>query len=203
MELVNGQFPPSSVDHTDAESPTQRIETTLQELEKMYTEYSAVVEANDLVTSDVWEIIKALEQSILELFGESKRQLMNEKHLLLIPCLSLHLETCDLVQRAPDLSVNVQLRILSRQVISAQTLIPLQRVFHGPDHFDLGRTHLDFANAVGELLSRSPKQLFALDLQGLGTFEQWSTAEHMSRQEQKRISALYANDAEILVGASN
>eukprot|EP00980_Cylindrotheca_fusiformis_P030980 scaffold25694_cov127-Cylindrotheca_fusiformis.AAC.11 len=199
MELVNGNFPPSSVAHVDSDSITQRIETTLQELERTHFEYAAVVGANDLVTMDMWEIIKALELSVLELYGESKRQLVNDQHLLLISCLSLHLEVCDLVQRAPNLSTNVQLGILCRQVRSARTLAPLQVLFHGKDHFNLGRTHLDLANAIGELLSRSPKHLFALNLPALETFEQWSIVENLSRKEHKRIKALYANRGEVLL----
>ena len=200
MELVKGKFPPSSIDHVDEENPTFRIEKSAQDLEKLQLELTGTVKENsNNVPDGVWETIKALEQSCLELYTESKQQLENENHLLLIPCLSIHLEACDLVQRAPGLTVAVQLGILSRQVFSAYQLIALQKSYLGPDHFDLGRTHLDLANAVGELLSRSPKHLTGLENLPKKNFDEWSKIEHVSRSEYKRIKALYANNAESIL----
>lgn len=200
MELVKGKFPPSSIDHVDEESPTFRIEKSAQDLEKLQLELAGTIKENrNNVPDSVWETIKALEQSCLELYTESKQQLENENHLLLIPCLSVHLEACDLVQRAPGLTVAVQLGILSRQVLSAHRLITLQSSYLGLDHFDLGRTHLDLANAVGELLSRSPKHLTGLENLPQKSFDEWSKTEHASRREYKRIKALYANNAESIL----
>jgi hypothetical protein len=199
MELVNGNFPKSSVDHVDSESPTQRIEICLNEFEKIHDELAAVIRGREVVAPDVWESVKAFEQSALELYEETTRQLSNDQHLLLIPCLLIHLEACDSVQRAPGLSVNVQLGILSRQVKSYCKLIPLQISLLGPHHFDLGRSHLDYANAIGELLSRSPKHLFNLNLSSLASFENWSRVESDSRREHKRIKNLYSEKAETLL----
>lgn len=204
MELVKGNFPPSSIDHVDEESLTFRIEKSAQDLERLQLELAASVkESQDSVPAGVWETIKELEQSCLELYTESTRQLENENHILLIPCLSTHLETCVLVQQAPGLSLVVQLGILSRQVLSAYRLIHLQKSFLGPHHFDLGRTHLDLANAIGELLSRSPKHLTGLDITPSKSFEDWSKTEHASRSEYKRIKTLYAKNAESILSDPN
>ena len=93
MELVKGNFPPSSIDHVDEESLTFRIEKSAQDLERLQLELAASVKENqDSIPAGVWETIKELEQSCLELYTESTRQLENENHILLIPCLSTHLE---------------------------------------------------------------------------------------------------------------
>jgi hypothetical protein len=65
----------------------------------------------------------------------------------------------------------------------------------GPDHFDIARTELDLAQAVEELLVRSPKHLIALKLEGLQTDSAWATLEYRSKKNHDRIKALYPRDA--------
>ena len=199
MELIGNELPKSPIPLWDpTTSITNRIESATEELEKLLSESSAEIDSGT-APPNVWEVVKALEVSSLELCGESMKQLDNERHLILIPCLALHSEACQLVQKAPGLSVPTQLGILSRVVVTTKKLIGLQESFLGADHFELARTHLDLANAIAELLSRSPKKLPSLP--SLNSFQEWSTAEHQSRKEYLRIKDLYPHDAEILAGS--
>jgi hypothetical protein len=135
----------------------------------------------------------------LELYTGSLEHLKNDRHVILIPSLSLHLEACTLVQRAPSLPVFVHLGILCRIIASSMRLLELQGAFLGPDHFDLGRTNLDLAQVISELLSRSPKHLFEMGIPSLKTFDAWSALEHKSRRDHTRIKALYPHDAEACI----
>jgi hypothetical protein len=198
IELVGNSLPSSSIQRSDETSPTRRIENATHELETMLSEMQADVE-NGMASTDVWETLKALELTSLELYQESVQQLQNDHHILLIPCLVVHLEACDLVQKAPSLSLTIQLGILSRLVLTAIRLLPLQTTNLGSDHFDLARTNLDLANSIGELLSRSPKRLYEMNLLSLKNFEEWSVFEHKLRKEHNRIKALYPHDAESFI----
>lgn len=195
MELIGNDLPQSHVQKWEEDGVTNRVESTTLELEKMLDDIQEDINSGD-VAPDTWETLKALEQTSLELYNEATQQLKNDGHILLIAILKVHVETCDQLRSAPSLSTAVQLGILSRQVWSIHRLIPLQLAHLGPDHFDLARTHLDAANGISELLSRSPKKLYDLNLPALKTFEQWSSLEHHSRQEHKRVKALYPHDAE-------
>jgi hypothetical protein len=199
MELVGNSLPSSSIQRWDDENLTHRIEKATEEIEKLHNECSSDI-TNGTAEPDVWEHVKALEVASLELYNESTHLLKSDRHIILTPCLSLHLEVCQLIRKAP-LSQSTQVLILGRLVVTAQRLLILQEGYLGPDHFDLARTNLDFAEAVSELLSRSPRTLFSLDLPKLKTFEAWSTVEHQSRKEHTRIRALYPHDAEDSFGS--
>jgi hypothetical protein len=212
MELVGNKLPPSRLDAAlDETSTTHRIETATEELETLYQESMQVLELNkeNPIATDgddrLWEQVKALEVSCLELCREAQIQLQNERHILLVACLRLHLDTCELAQRVPSLSTTQRLSVLCRQVITAQRLIDLQKGYYyaGNDHFDLARTYLDLANAIEEVLSKNPKLLLQLELdngqqqqQPKTTFAAWSTIEYQSRNEYERIRSLYPHDVE-------
>ena len=198
MELIGTSLPKSSIWHWDETSLTRRVEKTVEELQNLLDGLCLEVE-NGRATPELWETAKALEQSSLELYTESTQQLKNTNHILLLPCLSIHLEACDLMQKAPSFSVSIHLGILSRQALTAIRLLSLQALNLGPDHFDLARTNLDIANAVGELLSRSPKHLYDLNVPILRSFQDWSAFEHKSRKEYDRIKALYPHDVGALI----
>ena len=199
MEFIRSSFPPSSLKELDETSITFSIEEATSQLEDHCREAEAVVALNNSAANSVWNEIKALEVASLELCTESRNGLWNDNHLLLIPCLRLHLDTCDLVQRDPSLIKSQRILLLCRLVSSAQSLLQLQEQLLGTDHFDLARTHLEFAQAMEELLNSAPKQVVQLGLPRLATFEACSGAEHQSRKEHERIRSLYPYDAQDLV----
>lgn len=195
MELVAYGLPPSHKDRWDEASPTHRIEQAAAELEKMLNDIQDDEREGTLQASS-WETLKALEQSSLELYTESKDQLQNENHIILIPILLVHMESCEMVQRAPGLSTAVQLGIKGRQVLTAIRLRALQECNLGNEHFDLARTNLDLANSISELLSLSSKSLLDLGQKSLSNFGQWSSFEQASRREYYRVKSLYPRDLE-------
>lgn len=217
VELIGGSMPPSNIhgpssmvktdDTTPDTTTTQRIETATEELEEILAETKASIRASatppNSLSSDAFDTAKALEQSSLELYESAHEQLKNEKHILLLPILSLHLEACAFVLEDPSLSNNrnasFRLGLLTRIVLSSNRAVSLQKIVKGPDHFDLGSVNLDLANALSELLSRSPERLYELKLPSLDSFAAWSTLEHKARKEHSRIKDLYPHDAEALV----
>lgn len=201
MEFIGNSLPSSSVKELNESSVTFSIESATSQLEDHCREAEAVLslDSSDHPTDQVWNELKALEVASLELYNESRTRLRNKSHILLIPCLRLHLDACDLVQRDPNLARNQRILLLCRLVSSAQTLLRLQERLYGPDHFDLARTHLEFAQAMEELLSTAPKQLQQLQIPALTTFEACSAAEHTSRKEHERIKSLYPDDAQELM----
>jgi SET domain len=201
MEIVGNSLPPSSIHGGwDEESVTFPIETATEELEKMLTEIEAGLSGGE--SPDGFEIAKALEQAAWELYVESMERLNNPNHVILVPILSLHLEACALVLKDSSISNAIRLGVLSRQANSAYHLIPIKHDLLGVDHFDLGRTNLDLANVVSELLSRSPRKLYDLNLQSMGSFSDWSALENKARKEYNRIKDLYPHDAESLMASS-
>jgi hypothetical protein len=198
MEEIGDQLPISAIDKWDEGSATNRIEMAIAEFEDLYQDAAEQV-GNELIPPENSEQVKALEQASLELFSEAVRQLQSEHHLLLIPTLRLHFDSCDFVQRDPSLTVTQRVQLLCRMVVTARNLLALQEMFHGPDHFDLARTNLDLAQAIEELLATSSKHLVALALEGLGTPVAWSALEHRCRKEYERVSRLYPHDAEEII----
>jgi hypothetical protein len=192
MELVgpNRSLPASPLVGRDGNSVTSRIEKASEELDAMQSEIAAEIES----LGD-FETAKALELSLLEMYNRSVEELQNEEHILVIPILSLHIDACALVLKDPGLTRAVQLGVLARQTLSIYRLLPLQEALLGPDHFDLARTNLDLANAVSELLSRSAKHLYELNLPSMNTFASWSSLESKARQEHDRVKQLYPHDA--------
>ena len=199
LELLGKSFPPSSTQFFDDKTITARIENSIEEMESISRQLTEEVSSGMANSNQAWETLKALELATLELCNESTRQLNSERHILLVPCLQLHIEITHLVQSAPSNSVATQLGILSRQVQSIQKLLPLQHLLFGKDHFDSGKYNLDLSNAIRELLIRSPKCLIDLNIPGLKDARDWSGLEHKSRKESCRIQALYPRDAESLV----
>jgi len=193
MEVIGRRLPPSALNRWDDTSTTHRIELAVAELEGMYGEAAEEFQSS---TPEFFEKGKALEQAALELILEAKRQLQNDKHLLLLPCLRLHIDCCDLVQRHPVLRLADRIKLLGRLVATAQSLLVMQKLYHGPDHFDIARTELDMAQAIEELLSRSSKHLIALKLEGLNSISAWSSLASQLRKDYNRITALYPRDAE-------
>mmetsp|Transcript_15169 Transcript_15169/g.21474 ORF Transcript_15169/g.21474 Transcript_15169/m.21474 type:complete len:252 (-) Transcript_15169:102-857(-) len=204
MEMIHGNtLPPSSIHHVDESSVTYRMESSIHGLEELYVESSEsmaqLIQANTSSgTETVWAHLQALELSCLELYMEGQEQLGNDRHLLLIPCLRLHLDASDLVLKDPNLLGKFRIKLLCRMVSSAYKLLDLQRSFLGKDHFDVARTCLDLAQAIEEVLGRAPKQLTQLELEGgiKKTFEAWSALEHACRKDYERIQAMYPHDAE-------
>jgi len=197
MELIGNKLAPSSCYGGLVEKClTYRIESATEELERMQAEVEASLLLSPIVSSESYEISKALEQSVLELYNESKEQLENVNHILLIPILSLHMEICAVVIKDPLLTNSMQLGVLSRQTLSAYRLLPLQKSLLGADHFYIARTCLDIADTISELISRSPKRLYELKLPSMNTFAIWSSFEQRNREEYIRIKALYPHDVE-------
>jgi len=201
MEFIGNSLPPSSIHQVDETSVTYSIEAATSQLEDHCREAEAMVALDGSAANPVWNDVKALEVASLELYTETRNRLRNDNHLLLIPCLRLHLDTCDLVQRDPDLTKSQRILLLCRLVLSARSLLQLQERLFGTDHFDLASTHLEFAQAMEEFLATAPKQVVQLEITGLSTFEACSAAEHQSRKEHERIKSLYPHDAQDLIKA--
>lgn len=196
LELVGGSIPKSSTEKRDVSSVTSRIESTICALDGHFREMSALLLENRSTENPVWEEAKALELASLELYTEAKAQLQNDRHVLLIPCLRLHLDLCDLIQIGRVLTPNQQVSLLFRIVTSCSKLIELQTLVYGKDHFDLARTYNELSQALAELLSTAPRKLVSQCFDGLDSVAACSTAEAKARKSFQRIRALYPNDAE-------
>jgi SET domain len=196
IELVGGNIPYSSPLERDVSAVTSRIESTIGALDGHFREMSAFVLENRGAENPVWEEAKALELASLELYTEAKDQLQNDRHVLLIPCLRLHLDLCDLLQIGKVLTQNQHVLLLFRIVTSCSNLIELQTRLYGKDHFDLARTYNELSQALAELLSTAPKKLVSQGFDGLESVTACSTSEHKARKEFQRIRALYPNDSE-------
>lgn len=196
MERVGGHFPKSSIHGVAEGALTKRIEVALSALEDHYKEVAASVVGTRGASNPAWEEAKALELSSLELYTESTAQLKNGMHLLLIPCLRLHLDLGDLLHTGGVLTTNESNLLLCRLVQSGIRLAKLQVELYGPDHFELARTHLEVAQYIAELLAKSPKLLIDYGVEGMATFGSFSSQEFRSRQEHERIRVLYPEDSE-------
>lgn len=207
MEAVSGGLPPSSKDFVDDNSVTHRIECTITEMECLYQSIKSSTEHG--MSDDSWEHVKALEVSSLELCIEAKNQLQNERHLLLIPCMVLHLDACNLVLEKDayrsSLTNTQRCKLLGREVSTAYRLVDLQKAYLGSDHFAVARTNLDLAHAIQELLSKSPKSLLELDIAkscNLSSFREWSNLEYECRKVHQHVKNLYPCDAEQQLGGT-
>lgn len=184
MELVANKVPPSYVGNEQSNTLTDRIEDTLRDLSSHVEELesSPKPNANQAI---------ALELASMELYRSVLEQLENADHILLLPCLKLHVDACLLVQKDSLMQCSSRIQLLERLVSSAIKLLKLQRMVYGPDHFDVARTSLDLAEAVGELKSRNVTKLIRLDLEGLTTPIQCATYESKLRKDYNRIKLLY------------
>lgn len=188
MELVGGDLPKSAIRKWNEDNPTRRIEVATSELRELHDD------AEDGALGE--DHIKGLEQASLELCRQAEEQLKNKQHLLLIPCLELHLDCCDLVQRHITLNSRQRCSLLARVVESARSLVRLQHLLYGPDHFALARSNLDLSQAIEELLSKAPNELMALGDEYLQNIAAWATLAHKAKTEHQRIKALYPFDAD-------
>jgi hypothetical protein len=142
FEHVNKRIPSSS----DIEM-MQNIETATAQLLEQWRELNVASASltGKYLSEDDSENAKALELASLELYTSSLAQLQNDKHLLLLPCLMLHLDACDLVQRHIHLSKSQRVSLLMRLVSTGRTLSTLQCQVLGEDHFEIAKTKLDIS----------------------------------------------------------
>lgn len=143
FECVEERIPTSS----DVEL-LQNIETATSQLQEQTRELGTSVSTSKSLSENDSETAKALELASMELCTSSMAHLGNEKHILLLPCLMLHLDTCDLVQRHVHLSKSHRVSLLTRLVSTGRKLAILQREVLGEHHFDLAKTNLDIAQAI-------------------------------------------------------
>jgi hypothetical protein len=196
LELVGGEIPTSSLELKDETTVTARIENVLTELSEHFQDAAETLSLDNLQDNPVWEEAKALEVSSLEVFRQAEEQLQNDRHVLLIPSLRLHLDACDLIQDGKVLNPNQHVLLLLRIASSSSRLVELQTLLHGKDHFDLAQTYNELSHAVLELLSRAPKQLISLGLEGMKSAAGCSSTEHRCKKEFERIRELYPHNAE-------
>jgi len=193
MELIHSRLPQSSIERPDENCITCRIEKAVSELRDLLEEFNAA-NASDMSQADP---IKALEQTSMELCQQAADELQNDCHILRIPCLELHLDSADLAQRRiPTLSSSQRLLLLSRMTVTAIELLKLKGLLLGEDHFDLARHNLDLATAIEEILSRSPKHLIQLGMNGYENAAAWNSLANQARREYNRIKSLYPYDAD-------
>ena len=197
MELVNGTLPASNPGNIDMDSLTWQIEQAIAALEDHHQEAAA-----NLDDPAIWDQLQALELSCEELCVQAKHQLQNDSHVLLIPCLRLHLDVCDLVQRG-YLSAQQRNSLLVRSILSGHDLLELQTLYYGPHHFELAKTCLELSQAIREVLSQSPKMILSRNVPGLATFAECSSLEQNCKRNHERIKAMYPHDAEDFIGTNN
>jgi len=196
VENVGGSIPASTLELKDDTVITFRIENATAELSSHFRDAAAMVALDNRQESPVWEEAKALEVASLELYEEAKEQLQNDRHILLIPCLRLHLDVCDLIQIGKVLNANQHVMLLLRVVTSSLKLIELQAILYSKDHFDLAQTYNELSQAVSELLLISPKQIIGLGLEGMKSPTACSSAAYKAKREFERIRELYPHNAE-------
>jgi hypothetical protein len=200
MELISGVLPSSNLDCFNESSTTSRIETACSELRELFNDADEALKSTSGPPSlELSEQLKYMEQASNELYKQAIEQLNNDCHLLLIPCLELHLDCADLVQKDTLLCFMPRVMLLGRVVSTAVRLLELQGMLYGPDHFELARTNLDLSQAIEELLSKSSKQLLGLDKEGYDNLSAWSSLAHRTYKEHKRIKGLYPYDVDKFV----
>ena len=197
MELVCHNIPMSQPERYKENTISFHVEQATSALEDQYQEVTS-----HLHDPDIWDQIHALEVTCSELCSQAMFQLKNKEHLLLIPCLRLHLDVCDLVQRGP-LTASQRNMLLLRLIESGHALMSLQSQFYGDHHFELAKTYLDMSQAMEELLSKGHKLLLERNLPTLSTFADCSKLEYRCKREHERIKALYPHDAEDFIGTNH
>jgi hypothetical protein len=202
MEFIHNEFPITKPIDDYKNTVTYRIESALLELETMYYDCKSIITSND-VEDDIIHQIRELEQATLELCNSSEQELLqNHIHILLLPCRRLHVDICDMIQQYDTkISFIDRMKLLSRLIISAYHLRTIQILLYGPDHYDIARTNLDIVQGIEELLSRSPKMLFDIQLNDVddgfvsSNITSWSSLEYTIRKDYERINALYPHNA--------
>ena len=194
FEVVAGELPNSSRDQK-IDDTTYRIEKVISEFEEQLGEIRNAFSVGGY-TPDQVERAKAMEVATVELVAAAIQQLNNPKHILLIRCYRLHLDAAESVLSATaighvDLSTKQRNGLLCRFVQSARKLLDLQQPYLGDSHVDLGRTYQDLAQGINALLSHAPKDLFALDLEGMKNFAECSKEEAKCDRGYNAIRNLY------------
>lgn len=218
LENVHGKLPSSA----DVEF-MQNIETATAELEDQCRELAQMAKAKKQLSEEESETAKSIEVATQELYTSANERLGNGTHRLMLPCLVLHLDACDLVQRHVHLPKRQRTLVLVRLVTTGRKLAALQALIQ-PDHFDTAKTYLDIAQAIQgksahnrtvhrsspmcpcfssntnkialELLSESARDLFASDNSIPSNVHGWSLVESTARREHERIKKLYPHDAD-------
>ena len=210
-ELVRGVFPPSLregpiKERDNDEAPaTTNIENSLDDLEDMWVELKSVL-SNESANDDKaahFDRAAELELTVGELITASQSSLQNPHHILLSRCHRLHLDAIELLLTtcSSQLTEKQSADLVLRGLPSIRALLQSQRRRLGGDHPDVARTHQDYSNALQALLSRSPRRLLALRLEGLGTLDECSRTEHDCRREKERIEAQYPRDVDEILAS--
>jgi hypothetical protein len=200
-ELVDGKFPPSSVEEsTSEEEPptTVNIEKPLDDLEDMLLEIQAAFKSKlhaDQMTS-YFDRSAALELTIGELITASQSALINNHHILLSRCRRLHLDVVEMLlfNCSAMLTSKQSAELMTRFLQSVQPLLESQIKRCGSDHPDVARAYHDLSMGIQSMLSNAPKRLLELKLDGMATVEQCSKMENLCRSEKARIEQLYPRD---------
>ena len=201
MEMIGNRFPPSTtgggggtgvVDATvqrRIEKTTMELEDELREIiscgrQRWQSSSSAhhdstrrMVERMDSsetvrLPPDELERAKVLEVASFQLCETCQEQLQNTKHILLLPCLELHLQACDLIlqqdqqeqqrqqqQQTAGLSPTQRRMLLGRVIVTSSHLWQLQELLYGRDYYALAQTLFELAQATEQLLSQQAKYL--------------------------------------------
>ena len=194
FEFVAGELPKSCKDQR-SDDTTSRIEKVISEFEEQLGEIRTAFSVGGYTAEQV-ERAKAMEVATVELISAAKQQLGNASHLLMIRCYRLHLDAAESVLSAAaighvNLSTTQRNGLLCRFVENARNLLALQLRYLGDSHVDLGRTYQDLAQGINALLSHAPKDLFALNLEGMSNFAACSKEEARCEREYHRIRNLY------------
>ena len=220
LEFIHDEFPKSCADKQDKERMTYHIENAINDLEKLYKEIKIASQfilhaltqqqIMDDTAIETFERCKALEFATQELIQVTIEKTGNEKHLLLIRCCRLHLDSIELLlqfgnhpQPLLTLTNKQQNEIISRFIVTCHKLLPIQIQYLGQDHPDIARTYYDFAMGLNSLLSHAPKRLFDLGIQDLNNFSSCQQYEAKCRNEYRRIDSFYPRDVEQKISGSD
>ena len=124
-------------------------------------------------------------------------------HVLLSRCRRLHPDVIELLlsRCSSKLTERQSVELMARFVQSVRALLESQRRRLGDDHLDVARSYGDLSTGIQALLSRSPKRLLSLRLEGMATPEACSRLESRCRAERGRIEGLYPRDADDILGS--
>mmetsp|Transcript_4244 Transcript_4244/g.8121 ORF Transcript_4244/g.8121 Transcript_4244/m.8121 type:complete len:569 (+) Transcript_4244:120-1826(+) len=220
LYLVNGTFPPSSVDSRDFHDQTYHIESALKELEEQMLELksswnfmssSSLHESvQDMDIQKLFEHVSVLGEASLECISAAEEKLGNPNHILLIRCNQLYLNSAEIIlqlgfEYGPTClssmfrSDDAQ-SVMGNFVVICHNLLPLQKRFLGNDHPDIARTNHDLTIMINSMLSRCPKVLYGTNIEEYSTFGKCQVMEAKYMKEFRRIDALYPKDTELRIG---
>ena len=210
MEMVNNEFPSSFKEKQVHERITFFVENAINDLEGLHKELdlaSRFLSHQEIEEGliELFERCKALEMATDEMIQATCTKLENKKHILLIRCCRLHLDSSELLLRfgvegpsssSLSLTNRQQLEIMCRFVRTCHTLLPIQIQYLGEHHPDIARTNYDFAMGINSLLSKAPRKIFDMGLSNLSTFNSCQRFEAECRKVHQRIDSLYPRDVE-------